>query len=160
MFVTYRKIALTIKWPIPKAKNRKFCFNEKKSLERLVPIFTLIASTSLICNLLSCWSLKDSFALICIGLAGFGFFGFAAYPMALELAAEAIYPIDSSMSESWVHVNVQVSDLSCCACSLDIHKVTYLNINFSPCNITSNNFFFENEKVIIKSLNMWSQLKT
>ena len=53
-------------------------------------------------------SLKDSFALICIGLAGFGFFGFAAYPMALELAAEAIYPIDASMSESWVHVNVQV----------------------------------------------------
>jgi hypothetical protein len=48
-------------------------------------------------------------ALICIGLAGFGFFGFASYPMALEMAAEQTYPIDASMSESWVHVNVQVS---------------------------------------------------
>jgi hypothetical protein len=57
------------------------------------------------------FSHTDSFALICIGLAGFGFFGFAAYPMALELAAEAVYPIDASMSESWVHVNVQVSIL-------------------------------------------------
>ncbi len=28
--------------------------------------------------------------------------------MALELAAEATYPIDASISESWVHVNVQV----------------------------------------------------
>jgi hypothetical protein len=51
---------------------------------------------------------EGSFVLICIGLAGFGFFGFSAYPMALELAAEATYPIDASISESWVHVNVQV----------------------------------------------------
>ena len=51
---------------------------------------------------------EGSFILICIGLAGFGFFGFSAYPMALELAAEATYPIDASISESWVHVNVQV----------------------------------------------------
>ena len=52
---------------------------------------------------------EGAFAFICIGLAGFGFFGIAAYPMALELAAEATYPIDASMSESWVHVNVQVT---------------------------------------------------
>jgi uncharacterized membrane protein YeaQ/YmgE (transglycosylase-associated protein family) len=51
---------------------------------------------------------QDSFAIICIGLAGFGFFGFAAYPMAMELAVEASYPIDASISESWVHINVQV----------------------------------------------------
>ncbi len=51
---------------------------------------------------------QDSFAIICIGLAGFGFFGFAGYPMAMELALEASYPIEASISESWVHVNVQV----------------------------------------------------
>ncbi len=53
---------------------------------------------------------QDSFAIICIGLAGFGFFGFASYPMAMELAVEASYPIDASISESWVHVNVQVKN--------------------------------------------------
>jgi hypothetical protein len=37
---------------------------------------------------------QDSFAIICVGLAGFGFFGLAAYPMAMELAVEASYPID------------------------------------------------------------------
>ena len=31
--------------------------------------------------------------------------------MALELAAEATYPMDASISESWVHVNVQISSI-------------------------------------------------
>ena len=36
---------------------------------------------------------------ICIAFGGFGFFGYASFPMALELAVEETYPIDASISE-------------------------------------------------------------
>jgi FLVCR family MFS transporter 7 len=41
---------------------------------------------------------------ISAGFAGFGFFGYAAYPMTLELAVEETYPLDASMSEAFVHI--------------------------------------------------------
>ena len=36
---------------------------------------------------------------ICLAFGGFGFFGYASFPMALELAVEETYPIDASISE-------------------------------------------------------------
>ena len=36
---------------------------------------------------------------IALAFGGFGFFGYAAYPMSLELAVEESYPIDASISE-------------------------------------------------------------
>ena len=41
---------------------------------------------------------------ICIAFGGFGFFGYAAFPMSLELAVEESYPIDASISEACVHI--------------------------------------------------------
>lgn len=41
---------------------------------------------------------------IALGFGGFGFFGYAAFPMSLELAAEETYPIDASFSEACVHI--------------------------------------------------------
>ena len=41
---------------------------------------------------------------ISLGFAGFGFFGYAAFPMSLELAAEESFPIDASFSEAGVHI--------------------------------------------------------
>ena len=39
-----------------------------------------------------------------IGFGGFGLFGYAAFPMSLELAVEESYPIDASISEACVHI--------------------------------------------------------
>ena len=36
---------------------------------------------------------------IALAFGGFGFFGYAAYPMSLELAVEESFPIDASISE-------------------------------------------------------------
>ena len=46
----------------------------------------------------------DNLWLICLAFGGFGFFGYAAFPMSLELAAEESYPIDPSVSEGCVHI--------------------------------------------------------
>ena len=42
--------------------------------------------------------------VIMLGFAGFGFFGYAAYPMSLELAVEESYPTDASISEAFMHI--------------------------------------------------------
>ena len=41
---------------------------------------------------------------VALGFGGFGFFGYAAFPMSLELAVEESYPIDASISEACVHI--------------------------------------------------------
>ena len=45
-----------------------------------------------------------NYILLAIGFGGFGFFGYAAFPMSLELAVEESYPIDASISEACVHI--------------------------------------------------------
>ena len=45
--------------------------------------------------------------VIMLGFAGFGFFGYAAYPMSLELAVEESYPTDASISEAFMHIGKQ-----------------------------------------------------
>ena len=42
--------------------------------------------------------------ILAIGFGGFGLFGYAAFPMSLELAVEESYPIDASISEACVHI--------------------------------------------------------
>ena len=42
--------------------------------------------------------------LIALGFGGFGFFGYAAFPMSLELAAEEAFPIDACFPEACVHI--------------------------------------------------------
>ena len=44
--------------------------------------------------------------VIMLGFAGFGFFGYAAYPMSLELAVEESYPTDASISEAFMHIGM------------------------------------------------------
>ena len=41
---------------------------------------------------------------IALGFGGFGFFGYSAFPMSLELAAEEAFPIDASFPEACVHI--------------------------------------------------------
>ena len=49
-------------------------------------------------------NLKILIFFIAIGFGGFGLFGYAAFPMSLELAVEESYPIDASISEACVHI--------------------------------------------------------
>ena len=46
----------------------------------------------------------DNLRWIALGFKGFGFYGYAAFPMSLELAAEETYPKDASFSEAFVHM--------------------------------------------------------
>ena len=53
----------------------------------------------------------DQLWFIMIGFGGFGFFGYAAYPMSLELAVEESYPIDASICEGFIHIATNASTL-------------------------------------------------